>query len=436
MTHAFAIVGAGPAGFYAAEAILRARPGSSVDLFERLPTPYGLVRSGIAPDHQSTKNVWRVYQRIARRPEVRFLGNVELGRDVSLAELRASYDAVVLAVGAPIDRKLGIPGEALPGVVGSAEVSGWYNGHPDRAGTPPPLAPRIVVIGQGNVAVDVVRVLGRTPAEMERTDLPAYAARHIAAAGIEELWMVGRRGPVDAAFGPVELRELGDLERTVALADGAQLPDVVQAPAPGEQLLKEKIVEILRGYAGNDPRSKPARLSVRFFSAPVEILGRDRVEGVVFERTRVEGGRAVSTGERYTIPCGMVVRAIGFEVRPIDGIPARPGAASYPNEGGRIEPGLWVVGWAKRGPTGVVATNRQDSAEAMARMLEELPAHAKGGARERIDGLLAGRGARVVSFADWERIEAFENERATAGAPRVKVTDWRELLRLAGKGED
>lgn len=433
MSFAFAIVGTGPSGFYAAESLLKARPGCTIDLFDRLPTPYGLVRSGIAPDHQSTKNVWRVYQRIAKKPEVRFLGNVELGRDVSLHELREAYDAVVLAVGSPVDKKLGIPGEDLPGVVGSAQVSGWYNGHPDWSGKPPPLGKRIVVIGQGNVAVDITRVLGRNREEMAKTDLPSYAKDAIEAAGIESLHMVGRRGPIEAAFGPVELRELGELARTVALVDASQLPEHIHTDDPKQQMLREKIVETLKGYAAHDPESKPARLHIRFYSAPVEIVGTDRVEGIVFEKTRVTDGRAILTGERTTVPCDLVVRAIGYEVRPLEGIDSKPGSGFYPNEGGRIAQALFAVGWAKRGPTGVVATNRQDSSEVVTRLVAELPADGKGGARERVDGLLRERGVKVVTFDDWEKIEKVELERAEGGAPRQKVTEWSELLGLAGK---
>lgn len=433
MSFAVAIVGSGPAGFYAAEAIIKALPGCELDLIDRLPTPYGLVRSGVAPDHQGTKNVWRVYQRTAKRPEVRYLGNVELGRDLFLAELREAYDAVILANGAPVDKALGIPGEHLPGVIDSGKITGWYNGHPDHSEFNPDLSVKgVLVIGNGNVAVDVVRVLGRTPPEMITTDLPAYASERLGKKGIERITMLGRRGPGEASFTPVELRELGELAETVCTVDPAELPESVHAPDPNQQKLKDKILEILRGYSKNDPKSKPCELRIGFNGAPVEILGHERVEGVVIEKTRVVGGKAVLTGERYTLPVGMVVKAIGYSVRPVDGIETQPGASSYPNIDGRIDDGLWAVGWAKRGPSGVVATNRGDSIAVVEKLLVELRAKAeKGGARAKIDARLAARGVQPSSFTDWEKIEKVETERATNGAARCKVTTWDELHRLA-----
>lgn len=433
MTYSIAVVGSGPSGFYAAEHLIKSLPGCELDLIDRLPTPYGLVRFGIAPDHQGTKNVWRVYQRTAKRPELRYVGMVELGRDVSLAELRERYDAVVLACGALLDKKLGVPGEDLPGVVDSADLSGWYNGHPDKQGFTPDLSVQdVVVIGNGNVAVDVVRVLGRTPTEMLPTDLPSYASIALGQKGVRRITMLGRRGPGEASFTPVELRELGELEQTVATVDPAELPESVHAPDPNQQKLKDKILEILRGYSRNDPGSKSCELRIGFYGAPVAIVGEGRVEGIVVERTEVRDGKAVMTGERRTIPAGMVVKAIGYSVRPIEGIASRPGAAAYPNEGGRIDDGLWAVGWAKRGPSGVVATNRGDAIEAMDKLLAELkPKAAKGGARAKLDALLAERGVRPTGFADWEKIEKVEAERAGERAPRCKVTTWAELEQIA-----
>lgn len=438
MTHTIAIVGSGPGGFYAAEHLLKTRPGLKVDLFDRLPTPYGLVRIGVAPDHQGTKNVWRVFQRTAKRPELRFLGDVELGRDLSLAELREHYDAVVLAIGAPIDRELGIPGEHLHGVLTSQELSSWYNGHPDFSHRHPDLASTlaesggVAVIGQGNVAVDVVRVLGRTPPEMLKTDLPAYASERIAAAPIKDIYMIGRRGPGEASFTPVELRELGELAETVAVVDGAQLPDAVHAKDPKDQKLKEKILEILRGYSQNDPASKRARLHIAFYSAPHEILGEDgRVKKLVLKKTRVEGGKAVETGETYTLDVGIVVKAIGYHVKPLEGLEVPKGATHYPNEGGKVGDALWAVGWAKRGPSGVIATNRGDSIEVADRLMKELPETPKADPRPAIDAMLAERNVRVVTFTDWEKIEKVETERAKDGAARCKVTDWDELRQIA-----
>jgi ferredoxin--NADP+ reductase len=435
MASTIAIVGSGPAGFYAAEALVKDRPDIHVDLFERLPTPYGLVRSGVAPDHQGTKNVWRVFHRTAQRPQVRFLGNVEVGRDVSLAELREIYDAVVLAFGATVDRELGIPGEHLRGVIGSGPFTGWYNGHPDWAGLDPDLdTSHVAVIGHGNVAVDVARVLARSPSEMVKTDLPGYARTRLARAPITDIYMIGRRGPAEASFTPVELRELGELERAVVLVDPAQLPETVHAPDPKDQKLKEKILEILRGYARNDPASKPVRLHILFYAAPHEILGRDgKVHGLRLMRTRVEHGRAVPTGDTFDLPVGWIVKAIGYYCRPIEGltVPIGPRASCLPNQDGHVEGNVWVVGWAKRGPSGVIATNRADSMAVAERLVKSLPAQGKAGAREAIDALLQARGVQVVSFPDWEKIDRVECERATDGAPRVKITDWQELLAVA-----
>jgi ferredoxin--NADP+ reductase len=436
MPYTIAIVGSGPAGFYAAEALVKDRNDVLVDLFDRLPTPYGLVRTGVAPDHQGTKNVWRVFQRTALRPQVRFLGNVEVGRDVSLVELRNAYDAVVLAVGATVDRELGIPGEHLPRVIGSAPFTSWYNGHPDFAKLDPDLdTSHIAVVGHGNVAVDVVRVLARTPSEMMKTDLPAYARERIARAPLTDIYMIGRRGPAEASFTPVELRELGELERAVVLVDPAQLPETVHAQDPKDQKLKEKILEILRGYSRNDPASKPVRLHILFYAAPHEVLGKDKVEGLRLMRTRVENGRAVPTGETFDVPAGVIIKAIGYSCRPIDGlsVPLKPHAPCYPNQDGHVEGNVWVVGWAKRGPSGVIATNRADSIAVAERLLTSLEAKGKSGARETIDALLRARGTQVVTFADWQKIEKIEHERARDGAPRVKVTDWRELLEIASR---
>lgn len=435
MPIAIAIVGSGPAGFYAAEAIIKARPDAEVDLFDRLPTPYGLVRSGVAPDHQGTKNVWRVFQRTAQRPQVRFLGNVELGRDIHLQEMRDAYDAVVLAIGAPVDRELGVPGEHQRGVLGSGPFTSWYNGHPDWSGFDPDLdSSHVAIIGNGNVAVDVARVLARTPPEMVKTDLPNYAGARIARAPLTDIYMIGRRGPAEASFTPVELRELGELDRCVAVVDPAHLPETVSAKDPKDQKLKEKILEILRGYSKNDPESKPVRLHIVFYSAPEEVLGDgDRVTGLRLARTKVEGGRAIATGETYELPVGIIIKAIGFYCRPIEGLPMPERSTCYPNVDGHVDGNLWAVGWAKRGPSGVIATNRADSIAVVERLLKTVPEGADGkvDARKEVDALLRERGVKVVSFADWEKIEAREHAAAEEGAPRVKITEWQHLLECA-----
>lgn len=431
MQHSVAIIGSGPAGFYCAEAICKKAPEVRVDIIDRLPTPYGLVRSGVAPDHQGTKNVWRVFDRTAKREQVRFIGNVEVGRDVSVAELLEIYDTVVLAVGAAIDRKLGIEGEGLPGVYGSGTFTAWYNGHPDFAAASPELrGPGIAVIGNGNVAVDVVRVLGRTRGEMSVTDIPDYAMSAIESSDYTEIYMLGRRGPMEASFTTAELRELGDMKETVAVVDPAQLPAVAEADDPKQQKLKEKILDTLRGYSENDPDSKPKRLHMRYFAAPVRILGTDHVEGLEIAVTKVENGRAVVTDERYVLPVGTVISAIGYTAIPLEGVPVSEWGTCYANQDGKIRDRLWAVGWAKRGPSGVIATNRQDSAEVAHMLLNELAGEPRPGP-SGLDHLLGQRGAAAVHYSHWERIDELERAKAPEGCPRVKITSLDELLKAA-----
>ncbi len=425
-----AIIGSGPAGFYCAEALCKADPEIRIDIIDRLPTPYGLVRSGVAPDHAGTKNVWRVFARTAKREQVRFLGNVEVGRDVSVAELESVYDAVVLALGVTEDRKLGVEGEDLPGVYGSRAISAWYNGHPDFEGLDPELrGPGIAVIGNGNVAVDIVRVLSRTPEEMATTDVTDYAMKKIVGSDYTDVHMVGRRGPVQASFTTAELRELGDMRQTVAVVDPAHLPESFSVPDPKQQKKMEKIVDTLREYSTNDPASKPRRLHLRFFSSPVRILGDDHVTGIELMGTRLEGDRAVPTGETTILEVGTVITAIGYLAKPLEGVPVAKWGTCFENQDGHIRDGLWAVGWAKRGPSGVIATNRKDSTEVAERILEALAGvEPKAGARE-LDALLASRGARVVDFDGWERIDAAEIGAAPEGAPRRKLTSLQAMLK-------
>ncbi len=431
MSYSVAIVGSGPAGFYCAEAICKKAPEVRIDILDRLPTPYGLVRSGVAPDHQGTKNVWRVFHRTAQRPQVRFLGNVEVGRDIGVDELVEMYDAVVLAVGAVVDRKLGIEGEDLPGVYGSGAFTSWYNGHPDFAELSPELrGPGIAVIGNGNVAVDVVRVLGRTRDEMAKTDLPDYAMRSIEASEYTDIYMLGRRGPMEASFTTAELRELGDMSQTVAVVESAQLPETAEADDPKQQKLKEKILDTLRGYSQHDPDSLPKRLHMRFFAAPVRILGTDHVEGIEIAVTKVENGRAMRTGETYVLPVGTVISAIGYTAIPLEGVPISEWGTCYANDDGKIRDRLWAVGWAKRGPSGVIATNRQDSGAVAHMLLGELTGDGRSGP-EALDHQLAQRGAAPVHYSHWERIDELERNEAAEGAPRKKITSRDALLKAA-----
>jgi ferredoxin--NADP+ reductase len=433
MSHSVAIIGSGPAGFYCAEAICKKAPQVRIDLIDRLPTPFGLVRSGVAPDHQGTKSVWRVFHRTANREQVRFIGNVEVGRDVSVADLLEIYDAVVLAVGAVIDRKLGIEGEHLSGVYGSGAFTAWYNGHPDFSDLSPELrGPGIAVVGNGNVAVDVVRVLGRTRSEMAVTDLPDYAMRTIESSEYTDIYMLGRRGPMEASFTTAELRELGDMTETVALVDPAQLPEAATADDPKQQKLKEKILETLRGYSTHCADEKPKRLHMRFFAAPMRVLGTSHVEGLEVAVTRLEKGRAVMTDETYVLDVGTVISAIGYTAIPLAGVPISEWGTCYANVDGKIQDRLWAVGWAKRGPSGVIATNRQDSGEVADKLLAECKAEPRPGP-SALDHLLAQRAADPILYSHWERIDETERTAAPEGAPRRKLTSFPELIK-AGRG--
>lgn len=433
MSLSIAIVGSGPAGFYTAEALNRKAPDARIDIIDRLPTPYGLVRYGVAPDHQGTKAILRVFERAATKPNVRFLGHVEIGRDLALAELAALYDAVVLAVGAPRDRKLGIPGEDLPGVFGSAAFVGWYNGHPDHAGLDPDLnVASVAVIGNGNVAIDVVRVLAKTEAEMAKSDLAPAAAAAIRAAPLRELHMIGRRGPIEAGFTNAELAELGRLERCAPQVDPADLPAEVGAGEDPVRKVKEANLATLRQFAAAGD-GKPLRLRFHFHAAPVAVLGRDRVEGLRLARTETVAGRTVITDRTFDLPCGLVVTCIGYDARPLDGAPFDDRRGIFPNEDGRIGPGLYAVGWAKRGPSGVIATNRADGIAVADRVLADLTGINSGKPGPAgLDARLAKAGIRVVDFADWRKIDAAEVAAAPPGAPRRKLTAVADMLAVLG----
>ncbi len=424
-----AIIGAGPSGFYCADSLIKTGIDCRIDLIESLPTPFGLIRAGVAPDHQSTKRVTRAYERIALDEHVGFYGNVQVGRDISIDHLREIYDAVVVAVGAPLDRKLDIPGGHLPGVYGSAAFVGWYNGHPDHRDLDPDLSCRtIAVIGNGNVALDAARVLVKTPREMVNSDLPDYAARAIHGAPIQEVYLFGRRGPLDAKFTNVELRELGQLEDCLPVVEPAQLPeDVADETRDRERRLKKKNLATLRSFVALDPAGKSKRLHLVFYSRPVEVLGRNKVEGLRLERTRLEDGRPVGTGAFFDIACGAVITAIGTRSQPLEGLPFDKRRGAVVNREGRVADGLYVVGWAKRGPTGVIASNKPDGDLIARHILADIPAGTKPG-RPALEAWLQDRGVDWVSFADWKAIEAAEIEAAGPCAPRKKLIRIKDML--------
>jgi ferredoxin/flavodoxin---NADP+ reductase len=431
-----AVVGSGPAGFYAAAALLASDLEVEVDMIERLPTPWGLVRLGVAPDHPNIKAVSRAFERTAAQPGFRFFGNVEVGKDVEHAELARLYDAVVYSVGAQTDRQLGIPGEDLPGSWAATEFVAWYNGHPDFQDLSFDLsAERAVVIGNGNVALDVARMLALTPEELGSTDTTDPAIEAIAGSGIREILVVGRRGPVQAAWTPVEVGELGELAGAEVIVDAAdlELDEASEAELEAAAPTVRRNVEHLRDYAQRKPTGKPRTIRLRFFASPVAIHGDGKVEAIELVRNELVDGRAVPTEEYETIQCGIVFRSVGYQGVALPGLPFDEKSATIPNEGGRVEPGLYVAGWIKRGPSGVIGTNKKDATETVALLLDDaraglLPSRGEG----TLEALLAERGAEAILYAGWEAIDAAERSAGEPlGRPRVKLATWADLLAAA-----
>ena len=431
----FAVVGSGPAGFYTAEALNKAfGENGRIDIIDRYPVPYGLIRFGVAPDHQSLKAVSKRYDKVAESPGVDFIGNVTIGRDVSVEELLSFYDAVILAIGAPHDRKLGIPGEDLPGVVGSAEFVGWYNGHPDYADLDPPLSgTHAAVIGNGNVALDCARILTKTQSEFEGSDIVGHALEALDRSAIRTVTILGRRGPHQIAMTPKELGELGHLQDALPVVDGADFPpaEADDALEPGQR----KSVNILREFGATPAdESKPKRMVFDFFARPVRIEGDGRAERIIVERTELDdNGAARGTGEEYEVPASLIVSAIGYASPHIEGVPYDERGGKFANEGGRIADRLFAVGWARRGPTGTIGTNRPDGYEVAELVASEMPAGSSGD-REGAAGLkrlLAERGVMATDYDDWHKIEETEVGRARPGSPRekfVRVEDWMKTV--------
>lgn len=432
-----AIVGSGPSGLYVADALSRKLPQVHIDLIDQLPTPLGLLRGGVAPDHQATKSIARQFERVLGKERVRFLGNVAIGRDVSYAELKSIYDVVVICIGAMVDRRMGIPGENLAGVYGSGSFVAWYNGLPAARDLDPLLdAAGIAIVGNGNVALDVARLLGKTEGELANSDLCDHARLKFAAASFTDIWLIGRRGPLDAGFTPAELGELGELSRVAVLVDGAQLPAQVPADLPDERRrVVEKNLALLRDFAARGEQGgRPVRLHFLFNAAPLAILGEARATRLKLERTRSDYGRSLMTGETFEIAAGAVISAIGYRSSPFAGLPFddRPGVVI--NQDGRVEPGVYTSGWCKRGPTGVIPANRTDSLAVAELIIQDIARHensGKPGAVE-LDRLLAQRGVRAVDFAGWQKINAAEVARGVSqGRPREKFTRLEELLAAA-----
>jgi ferredoxin/flavodoxin---NADP+ reductase len=446
-----AVVGAGPAGFYAAGHLLKDSEGRiEVDMIERLPTPWGLVRSGVAPDHPKIKSVTRVYEKTAAHPRFRYFGNVELGRHVAREELLAHYHAIVYATGSPADRPLGIPGEELPGSWAATDFVGWYNGHPDHPDLEFDLASaRAVVIGNGNVALDVARMLVLSHEELSRTDVADHALQALEHSGIREVVVLGRRGPAQAAFTNPELLELGELAGADVVVDPAELDRALAVPDPTIDRISEANVRILREFAERAPRGEPGRVVLRFLLSPVELLPDEhgRVGAVRVARnelvTTPEGRLRAQASEEYeTIPTGLVFRAIGYRGVALPGVPFDERGGVIHNERGRVLgaggplPGEYAVGWIKRGPTGVIGTNKKDAQETVDAIFEDLAAgllnDPPAPAPEELLGTLRARQPELITYAGWSEIDRHERSLGElSGRPRVKLTRIEEMLQVA-----
>ncbi len=445
-----AIIGAGPSGFYAAETIQKAVPQARIDLFDRLPTPHGLVRGGVAPDHPRIKSVTRVFERIAAHPNTRFIGNVEVGRDVTPAELRSNYDAVIYAVGARTDRHLEIPGEDLAGSHAATELVGWYNGHPDYCDATFDLsAHAVAIVGLGNVAMDVTRILARKVDDLATTDIADHAVQALETCNIRTIHVLGRRGPVQAAFTTPELRELGELADVDVRVDPR---DLMLDPVSDAYLNEAsdrtaaKNLEVLREWAARPERAAQRRIVFHFGVSPVEVLGDTRVTGLRVAHNRLEpdgqgGVRAVTTDSTFVLDVGLLFRSVGYRGVELAGVPFDPMRGVIPNVGGRVVEhagshthvdGIYATGWIKRGPSGVIGTNKVDASQTVDNLLADVTANritAATGSPDALLDLVRQRGVRITDWTDWQRLDKVEIERGKpAGKPREKVVRVPEML--------
>jgi len=448
-----AIFGAGPSGFYAAGQLLAGdEPQFAVDLFDRLPTPFGLVRGGVAPDHPKIKSVIRVYEKTAARDGFRFFGNVKIGHDIEVEELEQLYHAIVFTVGCETDRQLGIPGEDLPGSHAATSFVGWYNGHPDHSGLEVDLqAQQVVVVGAGNVAIDVARMLALAPSELEVTDTADHAIQVLETSGVREITILARRGPLQAAFTNPELLEMGVLEHADVEVVGGDLDELSAVALQQADKTRRRNVEILQDYAARPKTGKPITVRFRFLASPVELLGDENghVRGVRVENNAIaerDDGSLVArgTGTFDEIPAQLVFRSIGYTGKPIGDIPFDERRGLIHNAGGRVtrpdgthHVGEYVSGWIKRGPSGVIGTNKKDSQDTVDRILEDVAAgHVNRPVAHDIDALIAAHAPEAVSWDGWRAIDAIETAAGQAsapGRPRVKLTDWA-ALREAARG--
>lgn len=452
-----AIIGAGPAGFYTAEAMLKQKTLScSIDFFTRFPTPFGLVREGVAPDHQSIKSVTRVYDKILASPNVRYFGNVTFGKDVLHEDLRPYYDQIVYAVGAQSDRRMNIPGEELHGSFPATVFVGWYNGHPDYRDLTFDLShERAVVVGNGNVAMDVARILLTDPDELATTDIADHALDALRASKVREVVMLGRRGPAQAAFTTPELKEFGELAGVSVFVDSADLElDEHSEAMLAEDKTANRNVEILRTYAAATEHPAPRRITMRFLVSPVELLGDEagkvravRIEKNVLTGDRVGGLRAKGTGQFEELDAGLVLRSVGYKGVPLAGVPFDDSTNTIANVAGRVirdasgdvVPGEYVVGWIKRGPSGVIGTNKPDAVSTVNAMVEDVATitPATGDLRDpaAVETLLRERKPDYVTYDGWKVLDAHEQSQGSAsGRPRVKVTRVDQMLDIIQQG--
>ena len=419
-TFKVAIVGAGPAGYFAAQSLQNAQGEErtfAIDMIERLPTPWGLVRSGVAPDHPKIKTVSKVFEKIATAGNFRLFGNVELGTDIQLSDLQAKYDAVIIATGTSIGRKLGIPGEELSGYLSAADFVPWYNAHPDYTGVNVPLdTDTAVVIGAGNVAMDVARMLALEPSELDPTDTAEHAIAELKKSNIRKVYICARRGAEHAAFTSPELRDLPKLEHTNVVIHKSDIDAAITAAGDAPEKDVKNNLDAMLAIAEHEKTNHARTMEFLFHHVPVEIKGTNRVQEVVFK---------TPTGEK-TIKCGLVISAIGYEANPLDGIVYEKGKVL--NNEGRVKENLYVVGWAKRGPSGVIGTNKSDAAAVIELLISDLQAPKNSGDINDLIGV-----HKVITQTDWEAINTAEvSTGEPLGKPRVKVADRSELLRLGG----
>ncbi|MET4488991.1 FAD-dependent oxidoreductase [Bradyrhizobium sp. LA7.1] len=448
MVFYIAIVGSGPAGFYAAEALLRSGLPVQVDMFDRLPVPFGLVRHGVAPDHQKLKAVTAVFEQIADSPNFSFIGNLDVGREIQVSQLRAAYHGVVLATGAIADRSLDVAGEDLRGSASATELVGWYNGHPDFRDKSFDFSHRTaIVVGNGNVALDVCRILSKSVDELKRSDICEHALDALATSKIADVFVIGRRGPAQAKFTAKELREFGELDDAQPIVDPAELQlDAASTAEIESSASAAKNLEILRGFAQRPESTKRKRIHFRFLLAPALIEGTTTVERVSFDKLRLSGPagsqRGTATGEYISIPTNLVVRSVGYRGTSIPGVPFDERSATVVQQEGRVIdfdgkciPGLYVAGWIKRGPSGIIGTNRACAIETVESVVSDLKANHFGPLdlkRELFRASLRGRSFKLIDFPGWRRIDALERaDGAAKSKPREKLTRVSAMLKAS-----